>query len=97
MRPPVHKPAHTERRLVRNRWRGSAASRGYDAAWKQFRLGFLKAKPLCADCAATGTLTAATEVHHRRKLRDHPEFRLDAAHAMALCRRCHSSRTANGE
>ncbi len=105
-RPPVHKPGEPAaqaggdgptRRLAHDRWRGSAASRGYDAAWKKFRLGFLRSNPLCGDCSKAGFLTPATEVHHIRKLREHPEFRLIGSQVMALCRRCHSTRTANGE
>jgi 5-methylcytosine-specific restriction protein A len=99
-RPPVHQPPHggaAANRQAHDRWRGSAASRGYDAAWRRFRIGFLKANPLCADCLRAGILTPATEVHHVRKLRGHPEFRLFASHVEALCKRCHSTRTANGE
>jgi 5-methylcytosine-specific restriction protein A len=99
IRPPIHQPAHgaAAKRQARDRWRGSAASRGYDAAWKKFRAGFLRSNPLCADCFKAGIVTPATEVHHIRKLRDHPEVRLVWADAMALCRPCHSTRTANGE
>jgi 5-methylcytosine-specific restriction enzyme A len=99
-RPPVHQPAigsTAQRRVLFERWRGSAASRGYDAAWKRFRLGFLRSNPLCVDCLTAGHLTPATDVHHKRKLRDHPELRFDASKAMSLCHGCHSVRTANGE
>jgi 5-methylcytosine-specific restriction protein A len=100
LRPPIHEPAHggaAAQRQARDRWRGSAASRGYDGAWKRFRIGFLRSNPLCSDCFKAGVLMAASEVHHIRKLRDEPELRLAAANAMALCQRCHSTRTANGE
>jgi 5-methylcytosine-specific restriction protein A len=102
IRPPIHLPnaprgGSAPKNQVHDLWRGSAASRGYDGAWKRFRAGFLRSNPLCADCFAAAVLTPASEVHHIRKLRDHPELRLVWSNAMGLCRPCHSTRTANGE
>jgi len=96
---PVRPPLHRLRASIADAapFRGSAASRGYDGAWRRFRAGFLLANPLCADCARNGFATAATEVHHVMKLRRDPSLRLDARNAMALCKPCHSARTAKGE
>lgn len=58
---------------------------------------FLAEHPLCVDCLVSPRMEPATEVHHIRKLRDHPTLRLDPANCMALCRSCHSIRTARGE
>ena len=99
-RPPVHQPLRgsaAERRAEYGRERGSAAARGYDAAWRRFRASFIAANPLCADCFERGRLTPSNEVHHMAKLRGHPEQRLDPAACRALCRPCHSARTARGE
>ena len=78
-----------------DRQRGSASSRGYDRAWWRVRLAFLAEHPLCADCIPT--LTPAIEVHHVRKVADYPDRRLDWDNLRALCKACHSARTARGE
>lgn len=65
----------------------------YDSqAWQRFRLAYLAEHPLCADCEHV-----ATEVHHRRGLREHPEDAYDPEQCMSLCKSCHSKRTARGE
>lgn len=43
----THRPAARLTEAVRDRQRGSAAARGYDAAWQQARLRFLARWPLC--------------------------------------------------
>ena len=61
-RPPVHQPAlgsAAQRRMQLDRWRGSAASRGYDAAWRLLRKAKLAADPLCWWCLREGILTPA--------------------------------------
>ena len=96
-RPAMFRPPRPGRRHVpASRVRGSAASRGYDADWEHCRAAYLLAFPLCADCQAYGRVTAAREVHHLLALRDGGE-RLDWDNLMALCKRCHSKRTARGE
>lgn len=72
--------------------RGSSTERGYDARWQRFRLWFLHRHPLCEDC---GRL--AVDVHHKLKVKDHPEFRLVESNCMALCKPCHTVRTDRGE
>lgn len=77
-------------------WRGSSTSRGYDAAWRRVRVAYLAENPLCADCFPH-RLTPATEVHHVAKVADRPDLRLDFDNLKALCKACHSARTAKGE
>lgn len=77
-------------------WRGSSSSRGYDATWRRLRMAFLADNPLCFDCFPH-RFTVATEVHHVRKVADAPELRLEPENLMALCKACHSVRTAKGE
>ena len=75
--------------------RGTAAQRGYDARWRRVRAWYLKRHPLCLDCQGEGRVAPATEVHHIVALRDggtHEETNLTA-----LCKSCHSRRTAKGE
>ncbi|MBL8236464.1 MAG: HNH endonuclease [Bryobacterales bacterium] len=55
------------------------------------------ANPLCADCLERGRYRAAEEVHHVVKVRDDPSRRLDWDALRALCKSCHSARTARGE
>ena len=69
----------------------------YNGKWRKARLHFLAANPLCEDCKAQGQITAADEVHHSVKHNgSHPLF-WEATLWMALCKSCHSKRTAKGE
>lgn len=77
--------------------RGSSTQRGYDARWQSFRAWFIRRHPLCEDCREEGRLTATKEVHHLRKVKDHPELRLVESNCRALCTPHHSARTARGE
>jgi 5-methylcytosine-specific restriction protein A len=90
-------PAHQQQRdssrwEALDRWRGSSRERGYDRNWERFRKWYLARHPACYDC---GRL--ATEVHHKLKVKDHPELKLVEANCMALCKTCHTKRTARGE
>jgi 5-methylcytosine-specific restriction protein A len=92
-----HQAADRRRGREQDRARGSAAMRGYDRLWQRFRLVVLSERPLCEDCRSAGRrLTPATEVHHVRALRD-GGARLDPENVRALCKACHSKRTAVGE
>jgi len=76
-----------------DRMRGSSCARGYDARWQRLRLAFLSAHPLCAHCMRDGVLRQATEVDHIRRISD-GGARLDQANLQALCKSCHSRKTA---
>lgn len=65
--------------------------------WLVHRAVFLHENPLCADCYAIGRIRDATEVHHKIARRYDREKILDRANFMALCKPCHSARTARGE
>ena len=78
-------------------YRGSANARGYDSQWNRFRTQYLKRHPLCVDSLAEGRFVPATEVHHIKKLKDHPELKYAESNLMALCHTKHSIRTARGE
>ena len=80
-----------------DRRRGNSTARGYDWTWRRFRGKFLRDHPLCEDCHAEGLVREAEEVHHIRKVQNHPELRLVESNCMALCKRHHSARTAKGE
>src|SRR5450759_475378 len=83
-------------RIERERFRGSASSRGYGRRWQRFRTVFLSDHFLCEDCPPNHP-RPATEVHHVKKLRDFPELKYAEENCMALCHDCHSKRTMRGE
>lgn len=84
------------KRRARDTRKGSTA-RGYDYRWQQFRLTYIAEHPLCVDCEAEGIVGPATDIHHERKLADHPEAKYDERYLKALCVPHHSKRTARGE
>ena len=86
-----------KRKTIRIDDRQSAAKRGYDRKWANFRQWFLRQHPLCEDCDRLGIATAANEVHHKIKVADDPDKRLVPSNCLALCKQCHSKRTARGE
>jgi 5-methylcytosine-specific restriction protein A len=75
--------------------RQHAAARGYDYRWQKFRESYLAQHPLCMDCLPI--VTAATDVHHKKKLRDRPELKYEDSNLVSLCSACHDKRTAMGE
>lgn len=90
---PAHQAEYDERmdrrRKEHDERRGSAASRGYDQAWRRLRESFLRAHLFCEDCRENGVMKAATMVHHIKSVEDFPELRLDASNLRALCHDCH--------
>src|SRR5262245_33658880 len=81
-----------EKRLERNH---AAAYKNRE--WRNCRLAYLRQNPLCADCLDHQRTTAAREVHHIVKVSIDPSRRLDFSNLRALCKSCHSIRTARGE
>ena len=57
--------------------RQHAAARGYDYQWQKFRATYLAYHPLCVDCQVINIVAGATDVHHIRKLADHPEAKYE--------------------
>lgn len=78
-----------------DRWRGSPASRGYDADWRRVRkLALERDKHLCQHCLLKKLLTLATEVHHEIPIELAPNLRLVLTNLVSLCKPCHSAITA---
>jgi 5-methylcytosine-specific restriction protein A len=77
--------------------RPSASIRGYGRTWQCFRLAFLAERPLCEDHKARGETEAATEVHHLSGRGPNGPDGYNPDALRALCKRCHSARTARGE
>jgi 5-methylcytosine-specific restriction enzyme A len=75
--------------------RGSAASRGYNHAWRKFRAAYLGRHPLCRACQDGGRITEAREVDHIVPLKLAPDRKYDETNLQALCTPCHSAKTAS--
>ncbi len=80
----------SERKKSRDKWRGSAASRGYDYQWGKFRKSYLRNHPVCAHC---GRL--ATEVDHIIPFKGDKARIFDENNLQPLCHECHSKKTAS--
>ena len=78
------------------RWRGSAAERGYGADWRKSRRRFLASNPLCAACLKRGVLTPATVVDHIVPHRGAQRLFWDESNWQALCKQCHDCKTGSG-
>ena len=63
------------------------------------RIGKLQLDPVCEDCLAMKPerVTEAVDVHHKIKISERPDLRLELSNLMSLCKSCHSIRTARGE
>ncbi|CEF48308.1 unnamed protein product [uncultured bacterium] len=59
--------------------------------WRRLRRLKLLGSPLCELCQARGILVAATVVHHRLELRDHPGLAFDLENLQSLCPACHTT------
>jgi len=74
--------------------RGSSTARGYDYAWQsRIRPAALIREPLCRFCTEAGRTTVATEVDHI----DGDSRNNEPANLRALCKPCHSARTARDQ
>ena len=62
------------------------------AAWRKFREVVLQKFPICQDCE----VLPSCEVHHIVKARTR-KLLLSFRNVLALCKSCHSKRTARGE
>lgn len=95
---PQHKRPEAARRHRESRAfereRGSAAARGYGANWRKTRARFLADNPLCAVCLLNGRTTAATEVDHIIPHQGDQYLFNDPGNLQALCKPCHSRKTA---
>ena len=88
--------APRQARLRADRWRGTAASRGYGWRWQQARANYLAQHPLCAMCELEGRTQLATLVDHIVPVQgaEDPGFWNDS-NWQPLCRPHHAQKTAN--
>lgn len=82
---------------AREQERGSAASRGYDRAWRKYRLGYLVEHPLCARHLALGQVVPATVVHHRVPHRGDERLFWDPQNHEGVCAPCHDAVVDEGD
>lgn len=85
-----------------NTYRGkhqqTTKERGYGHDWRKFREMMLaNGEAICRDCQAEGLVTPSVELHHKIKIRDRPDLRLEPTNVMGLCLRHHQIRSARGE
>ena len=73
-----------------DRYRGSAASRGYGADHRRWRLAILKRDPLCVFCRRGGRVKPATVADHVVPIATDPTKRLDLANGRGVCVDCHA-------
>lgn len=105
-RAPIHQPRGSTGRKASDRHydrrRGKTAARGYDGAWVKLRDMFLAGNemagiephPLCCRCGALGSKNNPIEVDHVIPISERPDLRLDPENLQAMCKSCHSRKTA---
>lgn len=72
-----------------------ARSRLYKTArWKKEARRFLNAHPICEDCGELGVVEPSREVDHKARHMGDPKKFWDRSNWQALCKRCHSRKTA---
>ena len=85
------KHTREERKIIDGR-RGSAWKRGYDGKWQAARAAYLRTNLLCIKCGSEGKRVQATDVDH--VISKSAGGADDPSNFQALCRSCHSRKTA---
>ena len=85
---------HQSRVKQRDRDRGTAHQRGYDAEWKKHRDQFLLEHPLCVECRRKGYVMPATVVDHITPHKGDKVLFWDKNNWQPLCKSCHDRKTA---
>ncbi len=70
-------------------YRGSAASRGYGAAWAKARAAHVASHPFCEQCLREGKRTPVAIVHHRIEPRGDPRLLVEPSNLVSSCRPHH--------
>lgn len=84
---------HQDKIRTKDRQRGTAHQRGYDAKWDKARLEHLDEQPLCADHMKRGYIEAATVVDHIEPHKGNKELFWDRDNWQSLCKPCHDRKT----
>jgi hypothetical protein len=83
-----------QRAAVVGEGRATTAQRGYGGRWQRARPIYLKRHPLCVLCLARGKLVVAVEIDHIQPHNGDPALMWDWDNWQALCKPCHSRKTA---
>lgn len=75
---------------------GATKSRSglYSHKWREARVRFLRRHPMCEHCRYESRVIAATEIDHIIPHRGDMKLFWDKSNWMALCKPCHSRKTA---
>lgn len=84
---------HQEKIRKKDRERGTAHQRGYDARWEKERLVHLAEQPLCADHQKRGYVVVATVVDHITPHKGDKKLFWDKTNWQSLCKPCHDRKT----
>lgn len=87
-------PTHEKKR---DRERGTAHQRGYDARWRKYRERYLAEHPLCVAHLAKGEVVPATVVHHRKPHKGDQALFWDPNNHEASCAPCHDAHVDEGD
>ncbi|MFK7238635.1 HNH endonuclease [Acinetobacter baumannii] len=79
----------------RDRDRGTAHQRGYDAEWKKHRDQFLLEHPLCVECRRKGYVMPATVVDHIIPHKGDKDLFWNKSNWQPLCETHHNIKTAS--
>ena len=86
---------HQSRVKQRDRDRGTAHQRGYDAEWKKHRNQFLLEHPLCVECRRKGYVMPATVVDHIIPHKGDKDLFWNKSNWQPLCETHHNIKTAS--
>ncbi|WP_151731846.1 HNH endonuclease signature motif containing protein [Acinetobacter ursingii] len=86
---------HQSRVKQRDRDRGTAHQRGYDAKWNYAREAYLAEHPLCVECSKRGYIVPATIVDHIIPHKGDKALFWDQTNWQPLCESHHNSKTAS--
>ena len=75
---------------ARDRWRGSAAERGYDNEWRKYSKWRLSQHPTCEDCKCKGLIVPATLTGHIKPASYFPELFHDPSNHISQCVQCNA-------
>lgn len=85
---------HQDRIRKKDRERGTAHQRGYDAEWERERTKYLEEHPLCVDHKRRGFIEVATVVDHIIPHKGDKALFWDKNNWQSLCESCHNRKTA---
>lgn len=96
--PPAFRPKHIgPRRAAKvwsrtdtDRWRGSAAGRGYGHRWAKAAAAYKRQHPLCVCCKANGRIRMVALVDHVVPHKGDQVLFWDEANWQSLCNDCHN-------